>query len=58
MNQFCTMKIVEGFSNLIHDIFLMFFLENFLSDEGVQINVHELKNNVDVKIILCSEKPF
>ena len=52
------MKIVEGFSNLIHDIFLMFFLENFLSDEGVQINVHELKNNVDVKIILCSEKPF
>ena len=48
------MKVVKGSCHLIENEFAMFFSENVFPDQGIEVNVQVLKNQVNSAIILCS----
>ena len=52
MNDIRIVEVKNSFTNLIDDIFFMFLLEDIsLTDNGMQVDVHVLKNQVYVNII-------
>lgn len=52
MNQLSGVQIVYRFGDLIDYVSLMLLLQNILSDQSVQVDIHELKNKVNVTLIL------
>ena len=52
MNQFPGMQIVHGLGHLIDNKPLMLLFQNILPDQRVQINIHELKDQIYVALIL------
>lgn len=52
MNQFPSMQIVNRLGHLIDNKPFMLFFQNILPDQRVQINVHELKDQIYVALIL------
>ena len=49
------MHILEGLEELVHDVLLVHFLQDVSTDDGMKIRVHELKDKVDVSIIVSLE---
>ena len=43
---------------MVEDVLAMTFSENILANEGVQIDVHVLKNQVDVAVVLGTDDFF
>ena len=41
---------------LIENVFFMNILKDFGSNDGMQISLHEIKNKIDVFVILCSDE--
>lgn len=49
------MQILQSFRQLIDDKSDMHFLEDALSDDIVEVGFHELKDKVDIFVVLCFE---
>jgi hypothetical protein len=52
VEQIGRVHIFQTFEALINDVLLVDILENICSDNGVQICIHEIKNKVNISIIL------
>ena len=56
MDDIIVVQIVEGLTNLVDDILLVFFLQDVASpNQSMQIHVHVLENQVDIDIVIGSE---
>ena len=55
MQQLRGVKILQGFEDLIGDVAQMHALKNRLSDQRVQVRLHELKGEIQVLVVLCSD---
>lgn len=49
------MHVLEAFQELVDYVLLVNFLKNVGSDDGVEIGVHEVKNEVDVFVVLSPD---
>lgn len=47
------MEVVNGLGDLINNEAFMFFLQNIFSYERIEVDVHKLKDEVDVAFVLC-----
>ena len=45
------MQVVQSLTNLVHYIFLMFFLKDVPPDEGMQIHIHMFEHEIDIDIV-------
>ena len=45
-------KVEHGFTDLVENPLFVFFLQNSFSDESKQINVHVLKDQINIDIII------
>lgn len=52
------MQIIHGFGRLVEDVLLVFVSKDFLPDQGVQVNIHMLEDQVDVLTIFCFDHLF
>ena len=41
---------------LIENVFFMNIFKDFSSNDSMQISLHEIKNKIDVFVILCSDE--
>ena len=51
MDDIGVVEVVQSFANLVDDILFMLLLEDVSPDEGVQVHVHVLEDEIDVDII-------
>ncbi len=47
------MEVVNGLGDLINNEAFVFFLQNIFSYQGIEVDVHKLKDEVDVALVLC-----
>lgn len=52
MNQLTRMQIMHSLGYLVDDVSPMFLLQNILSNQRIQVNIHELKHEINVSLIL------
>lgn len=55
MDDIGVVQIVDGFADLVDDILLVPVLENVAADEGMQVDVHVLKDQVDINVVTGAE---
>jgi hypothetical protein len=53
MNELTRMQIMDRFSHLVDDKPLVFLFQDILSDEGIEVDIHELEDQVDISFVLC-----
>ena len=46
------MKIVDSLGSLVDDIPSMLVSDHIFSDEGIEINIHEPEENVDISFLI------
>ena len=52
------MKVEHGFADLVEDPLFVFFLQNSLPDQSKQVDVHVLKYQVNINVIISSNDLF
>ena len=52
MNESTGVKVEHGFADLVEDPLFVFFLQNSLSDQSKQIDVHVLEYQVNIDVII------
>ncbi len=55
MNNKTGVKILESFAHLINDEAHVYVLENILRNDIVQIGFHELKDEINVLVVVSSQ---
>jgi hypothetical protein len=55
MDKIGSMQVVQSLGNLIGNISFMLLTKNILSDESIQVNIHELKKQIHISIIVRSD---
>ena len=53
MEELGCMQVLDGSCNLVNDVLLVLFFEDVLSDDGVQVDVHVLEDQVNIFVIVC-----
>lgn len=49
------MHVLQTFQALVHDVLLVDILKDVSSDNCMQVSIHEIKDQIDVSIILSSD---
>ena len=57
MDKLGRMQIMDAFENLVEDEYLMHFLENIGAYNRMQVGFHELKNQVQILLVLRLHHP-
>jgi hypothetical protein len=52
------MKVEHGFADLVEDPLFVFFLQNSLPDQSKQVDVHVLKYQVNINVIISTNDLF
>lgn len=52
MNQLTRMQIMHSLGYLVNNVPPMFLLQNIFSNQRIQVNIHELKHEINVSLIL------
>ena len=53
MDDIGIVKIVNGFGDLVDDVFFMFFLKNIsFSDKSMKVNIHMFEDEVDIFVVV------
>ena len=55
MDKIGSMQVVQSLGNLIGNISFMLLAKNILSDESIKVNIHELKKQIHISIIVRSD---
>ena len=58
MDEPCRVQVVEGLAHLVEDVFAVPFSQDVLLDDGVQVDVHVLENEVDVAVVFRPDHFF
>ena len=51
MDNIGVMQKVQSLTDLVNDIFLMFFLKDVAADERMQIHIHMFEDKIDIDIV-------
>ena len=54
MQQIGGVHVFETFEALVNDILLMNILQNIGSNNGMQIRIHEIEDEIDIPVVFCS----
>lgn len=46
------MEVVHGLGDLVDNIAFMLFAEDVLTNEGVEVDVHELEEQIDILFVM------
>jgi hypothetical protein len=58
VNEPTGVKVEHGFADLVENPLFVFFLQNSFSDKSEQINVHVLKDQINIDIIIGANDLF
>lgn len=49
------MHILQAFEHLVYDVLFMNLLKNISSYNSMEIGIHEVKHEINIPIVLCSD---